>query len=65
MRPSDVDPDARLLAFLTKTRYIRNVDVAAVAQRTGLTQRLVETTLYRLQTAGRVRLDAEGRWTLA
>jgi len=56
--------DAQIIALLTKTRQSLNVDTTFVAHQTDLTQPIVEGALQRLQTAGWVRVDTEGRWTL-
>jgi DNA-binding MarR family transcriptional regulator len=61
----DLDADARVLAFLTKTRGIMTSDAKYVAERTALTPSIVEATLSRLEASGLIRVDANGNWALA
>jgi len=61
---TDADVDERIVAFLTKTQHILHSDVQFVAQQTDLSALEVEAALLRLDTAGKVQVDAAGRWAL-
>lgn len=61
---TDADVDERIVAFLTKTQHILHSDVQFVAQQTGLSAQDVHAALLRLDAAGRVHVDAAGRWAL-
>ncbi len=64
MPPAGTDVDAQIVALLIKTSLILHADTKFLADQTNLTQKVVEAALHRLQTSGRVQVDAEGRWKL-